>query len=291
MNNHGKLIAQGKLVQFKATDGMILHGFLSEYGKSDTCVIYVHGMGSSFYSGRLVSPFANACHDAGYSFLSINTRGHDMEAYEKFDGNKRKGRWIGTRYEKFEESRKDIEGAVKLAKAYGYKKIFLVGHSTGCQKILYYQYSMKRKIINALVFLAPDDDYNLNRVKFGRKWMDMVRLAKTLAHAGKGNDYERKLPFSPNRFLSVADMKNVEARLFNYDGKMREFSSIGIPIMVVFGTLDEGAVKPVSEYVEILKEKTAAKTFCSAIIEGATHSFKKNENAVASLAVKWLRSV
>ena len=42
----------------------------------------------------------------------------------------------GTRYEIFEESIYDIDGAVDKAINLGYKRIVLLGHSYGCNKII-----------------------------------------------------------------------------------------------------------------------------------------------------------
>ena len=99
------------------------------------------------------------------------------------------------------------------------------------------------------------------------------------------------MPFSPRRFLSVADLGNIEARLFNYDGRMSEFANIKIPTYVVFGTKDEGAVKPVREYIKILGERSNSKVFSSFIIRGASHSFRGYEEVVAGQTVRWLKGL
>jgi pimeloyl-ACP methyl ester carboxylesterase len=285
---------QGKLVTFIATDKLILNGFLVEGKRAKRCIIYVHGMTGNFYHGLLAKTLAEKALRHGYSSFLINTRGHDALSSGRFMSGARKRVRIGTLVEKFEDCIKDIDGAIKFLKSKGYKEFILAGHSTGCQKILYYQYLRKRRDVRALLLLAPDDDYNLNRKELGRRWGALVKEAKSLSRAKRGmayNIFNPRFPFAPARFLSVADPKRIEARLFNYDGKLAEFSRVKTPMYVVFGTKDEGAVKPVEEYVSILWERTSSRNYGSLIIKNARHSFSEYESVVADSAMKWLQGL
>ncbi len=285
----GALQIQGEQVSFRATDGLRLDGFLAGRRKAGLCIIYVHGMASNFYSGGIPLALMRAARRAGYSVLAANTRGHDIESSGTVAlGGKRRRIRTGTRYERFEESVRDIDGALRFLKSIGYSRFVLAGHSTGCQKILYYQYRRRNRKVRAMVLLAPDDDYNLNKKELGRKWARLVKKARRMVRLGRGNACCPALPFSPQRFLSVADPGRIEARLFNYDGKLREFSSIRIPMYVIFGSRDEGAVKPVEMYMKILREKANSTAFDSMLIRGASHSFTGYEDAMAASVVKWI---
>ena len=105
---------------------------------------------------------------------------------------------------------------------------------------------------------------------------------------GKGNSTEG-IPsgFSARRFLSVADLKNVEARLFNYNGPLKEVSRINAPILAMFGSMDPSAPKPTRKYMEILKSRRGTNQFQYALIRGARHSFEKHGDDVARIASKW----
>ncbi len=279
----------GKLVTFLATDGLVLHGFLVEGRVKKGCIVYVHGMSSNFYKSTLSKRLAAMAPRYGYSTFMINTRGHDILSNGNVLSGRRHRRVLnGTAVESFEESSNDIEGALRFLKSIGYRRFVLAGHSTGCQKILYYQYKRKASKVCALVLLAPDDDYNLNRKELGRRWNGLVGRARTLVRARKGKTYDESLPFAPARFLSIADPGRVEARLFNYDGALREFASVTAPIYVAFGTKDEGAVKPASEYIRILRERTGSRKFGSLLISGARHSFRGHEDELSRETMKWL---
>jgi len=286
----------GELIAFKTSDGYELHGFLikgkNKKKKSGKVLISIHGMTGNFYSWPGSRLMAKIFLQNGYDFFKINTRGHDVVSkyYRNIKG-KSESYLGGTAYEKFEDSWKDIAGAVSEMKEKGYKKIILFGHSTGCQKAAYYAYKTNSKDISAVVLMAPADGFNTNKKELGRKFYPTLRLARRLAQRN-----QKLIPLedgfnsmSPKRFLSIADLKSVEARLFNYeDNKMKEFSKIKVPICAVFGSNEEYKTKPVRIYLKQLAKVTRSKKFVAVEIKGADHAFKNHEAETAKVVVKWL---
>ena len=282
----------GKLITFLSSDRLLLNGFLTERHGSRDCMIYVHGMGGNFYSGILSKAIAQGALKAGYSTFAINTRGHDLESSAKvLSGRNGRRLPIGTKLERFEDCARDIGGAIAAMRKLGYRRFTLAGHSTGCQKVLYYLLKTTDRSVRTLVLLAPDDDYNLNRKKLGRRCLATVSLAKKMMADGRRNSQVPGTGFSAQRFLSIADLKRPEARLFNYDGELAEFGRIRAPVFVAFGTRDEGAVKPVSAYVRILKEHSGSRKFGYLLIRRATHSFTGYEKRLAAGVSSWLRTM
>ncbi len=292
MEANKQVAVNGTLAAFLASDGLMLDGFLFGRPGARRCLVYVHGMTGNFYSSGMSREIAREISRQGVSTFMINTRGHDIESSgHVVRGRKRKRIRIGTRVERFEDSIKDLEGALRHLRSLGFREFVLAGHSTGCQKILYYQYKKSDKRVKGLVFLAPDDDYNLNRKELGKEWEGLVRKAKALSKARKGNAYTPGMPFAPQRFLSIADLKRIEARLFNYDGKLAEFRKVRTPMCVIFGTRDEGAVKPVKKYIEILRKAAGATPFDSLMIKDARHSFRGHEEKVVIGIASWIRKI
>jgi alpha-beta hydrolase superfamily lysophospholipase len=285
--------AKGELIRFATRDGLLLDGFLIPTRKRDACVIHIHGMTGNFYGGNLQFAIASQLDKKGIALLTINTRGHDAisSAYRtqaKIKKSKAKRLSLGTNLERFEDCVLDIDGAIKELKKLGYKRFVLSGHSTGCQKIIYYQYKKKQPAVKGLMLLAPGDDYNAQKRDLGTHFDTIVSKCKWLIKAKEGGKTEG-MPrgFSARRFLSVSDLKNAEARLFDYDGPLKEVGSIKAPMLAIFGSRDETAIKPVKKYMETLKSKRAGKPFSFAIIRGAKHSFGKHEDDVAKIASKW----
>ncbi|MBI5397947.1 DUF1749 domain-containing protein [Candidatus Woesearchaeota archaeon] len=288
----------GTLVEFKTDDGFRLHGFLSGKSSAKTCIIYVHGMHGNFYGHSLPFVISTAAMKQGFGFFSMNTRGHDLVApvyyFAKKHSATKKIKMIGgTSFEKFEECVFDIRGAVRTLRNIGFRKFVLCGHSTGCQKITFYQYKTKDASVAGLILLAPADDYNMQRKSLGRKWKSVVNLCRVMVKQGKGDETRKEIPgrFSARRYLSIADLQRVESRIFNYNGRLREFSKITVPVFAVFGSKEQYADRPVKEYLDRLQKMTRSKQFDAAIIQGGNHSFTKHESDVAKLVVRWLRII
>ncbi len=284
---------EGRLIEFKAKDGSILNGFLTGPRKSRKCVIYVHGMTGNFYGSNLQFHIAKEISSSGYSLFTINTRGHDAVAVIKRVKGSSRDRFVaGTDLEKFEESVLDIDAAILALKNLKFSEIVLAGHSTGCQKVAYYQYKKKSKEVKGIILLAPADDYAIQKKTLGNRFEHTIAFSRKMAKEGRGNEPNPKIPshFSPNRFLSLTDPKRPESRIFNYDGDLKEFSSINIPICAAFGSREEYAVKPILQYLKILKSKTSSMSFTGVMVDGAGHSFRKQETMLSVFIRIWLET-
>lgn len=287
-------MVSGRLVPFLAKDRSVLNGFLVGPNRSRKCMIYVHGMTGNFYGGTLQFSIAESIAREGFSLFSVNTRGHDAVSVIR----RKKGRggerfMAGTDLERFEDSLLDIDAAIKKLKGLGFRKFILAGHSTGCQKVTYYQYKKRNRSVVGLLLLAPADDYAIQKRDLGRRFDGVVRMSKRLVKEGKGNEPTKLVPshFSPRRFLSIADLKNAEARIFDYDGPLKEFERIEAPICAVFGKREEYAAKPVLEYLRILGRRTRSLDFVGVVVDGAGHSFRNHNDVLSDFVARWIRSM
>lgn len=286
---------KGEIVSFYAADGIRLHGFLSRpIRKSDKAVIHIHGLEGSFYHNNFVKLLSSALTHNGVNFFTIELRG----SYNVFEPGRRGGGGrdilMGGDLERFEDCVYDIEGAIRYLRSIGIRKIFLEGHSTGCQKITYYQHTKKDKRIAGLILIAPMDDYNINNTFMGKNFTKAEGVA--LRNYKRRKDMQMPKEYtngiiSVARFLSLTNLDFVEARLFNYESKkLVEFSKIRIPIFAIFGGEDQYAVKPVQVYSRILKRDTRSKAYKDIIIKGGDHAFRGKEQLLAREIVRWVRS-
>ncbi|MBI2173383.1 MAG: DUF1749 domain-containing protein [Candidatus Aenigmarchaeota archaeon] len=277
---------KGELVRFRTDDGALLHGFLVSEGH-DKIFIHFHGMGSNFYDDFRLPYLTEAIIKSGYTLLVVNNRGHDTVA--EIPDTKYKWSRAGTAFEKFETSLNDVKGAVDFAGENGFSKIILSGHSTGCQKITYYQSKVQDKRLKGIVLLAPADDYNVARKEFGEKFEAILKEAKKL---DKNDLMPSKMLngsfFGAARLLSVAEPENIEASILNYDSEMKLFSKIRCPVLAIFGSKDKFLTKTSKEHLKILKERTASQNFGSVIIKNADHSFTKKEKELVEEIRRWL---
>ena len=272
---------EGALVAFPAAGGRKprrLDGFYRPAPKKNAPLLaFVHGMGSNFYRSTLKKAFLEAAPALGLGVLAFNNRGAER----------------GTEDEKFLACLPDLDAAAEFARRRGHRKLVFVGHSTGCQKIAFWQAKRRNPAVAGLVLLAPADDYATTRRDFGKRFEQKVAWAKKMVAAGKGDAqvaglYER---FTAARFLSLADLKHPEANVFRYAGALAQFRRINCPMLAVFGEQEEFAAIPPAEKLAILRKKTNSREFDDWLIPGADHGFHGCEAELALSVCQWAREI
>lgn len=269
----------GSLVAFPAAGGRrgrMLDGFYrSSPKKNAPLLVFVHGMGSNFYRSALKKAFLEAAPPLGLAVLSFNNRGAER----------------GTEDEKFRTCLADLDAVAEFGRRHGHRKWVFVGHSTGCQKIVFWQATRKHPVVAGLVLLGPADDYAVTRRDLGRRFEKKVAWAKRMAAQGKGDApvtglYER---FTAARFLSLADLNHAEANVFRYGGALTQFRRVKCPVLAVFGGDEEFAALPPAEMLAILRQKTQSRDFDDWLIPGADHGFHGCEAELALAVCGWAR--
>ncbi len=279
---------KGELLQFRASDNILLEGFLSGPKKNSTCIVYVHEWGGNFYHAPAIG-LAEELSKRGLSIFTINTRGHDVvtDLTKGFGRDKVRFRG-GVEFERFEDTILDIKVALARLSRLGFKKFVLCGHSTGGQKVAYYQYKENDKRVVGLILISAGDDYNIWKDRIlGRKFDSTVAAAKKLVKSGHGYQLDFTNGDTPQRFLSVADLRNVEARLFNYKGNMNEFGKIKIPILAMFG----GDEKFAEYHLRVMAEKTNSRLFEPHIVKGAAHRYYERESKAAGIISNFVKKL
>lgn len=271
----------GALVAFPAAGGRkprMLDGFYRPAPeKIAPLLVFVHGMGSNFYRSSLKKAFLEAAPALGLGILSFNNRGAER----------------GTEDEKFSACLPDLDAAAEFARRRGHRKLIFIGHSTGCQKIAFWQAKRRNPAVAGLVLLAPADDYAATRRDFGKRFEAKVAWARKMVAIGKGDAqvaglYER---FTAARFLSLADLKHPEANVFRYAGAMAQFRRVTCPVLAVFGEKEEFAAIPPAEMLAILRRKTKSRDFDDWLIPGADHGFHGCEAELALSVGQWAREI
>ena len=286
-----RLGAFSKIVEFQASDGLVLKGLLSGKKRGNgSCMIVIHGMSGSAFSSVPLALAGNM--PRNFDVLLFNNRGYGMlSGFSRQVGRTKKRMLIGTNMERFEECVYDIAGALSAMKKLGYRKFVICGHSTGCQKAAYYMFRTKDNRVSAAVFVAPCDDYNLIRSRLGNKYGKVKENCRRMIMSGHGNKIaEGGSGFSAQRLDSVINHKRPEARIFDYSGRLDEFRAIKKPILTVFGENEENMILDIREAMEILRSKTDSSKFSSAIIPGADHSFEGMESALAEAVWSWVKA-
>ncbi len=276
-----KWAVKGSLVAFPAVGGRkprMLDGFYRPASKKGSpLMVFVHGMGSNFYRSALKKAFLEAAPVLGLGILSFNNRGAER----------------GTEDETFRTCLLDLDAAVDFARCHGHKKIVFVGHSTGCQKIVYGQAVRRYSEVAGLALLAPSDDYAVLKRDLGRRFDAKEAWARKQVADGKGDTqvsglYER---FTAARFLSIADPRATEANVFRYAGPLTQFRRVTCPLLAVFGEEEEFAAISPAEMLTVLRRTTRSTDFDEMLIPGTGHSFKECEMELALTVCAWAKEL
>lgn len=294
-----------QLVQISTGDGLTLPGILYESANSKKAAIYLHGNGSSsvFYSDDVKDIQAKALNNKDISYLVFNNRG--AHYIKKLNiGNKNKDvvrKRFGMSYEKIKDSIYDIDGAINFLESRGYKEFYLIGESTGANKICVYHYFKPKNKVTKYILLSGGDDTGIFYDLLGKdRFYRLLKESKEKISSRKGDEiilevlpetiisyrsfYDTANPngdYNCFPFLEVIkNLKLSKKRLF------RHFKSINKPTLVIYGEKDEYAWGNIPRVVKILKDQKPE--FKYQIIKEADHSFSKHQVELSKLMSNWL---
>ncbi len=279
------------IVEILTPKRYVLNGLWLGPKKSKRVFIWVHGLGSSMFSKLAI---AEKLVDRDSAVLMFNNRGHDKVAsIKRTDGTYLKA---GAAHEVFTESVDDIQGAVNFAKRNGAKDVYLIGHSTGCQKSVYWAYKTKGKGVKGIILLAPVSDYEAERKLQGvAKIARATKVVRALITRGKKHEL---LPpglwhedLDAQRFLSLYTPDSIE-EIFSY-GQFtkvpRILRSVRIPLLAFWAENDEFGLsigRKVSDWFNLHMENGDF-----LIVPKVKHSFSGAEKEIAETVREWVKAV
>lgn len=284
-----------RIIEIVTPKKVVLNGLwfgpYSKTGKPKKAVIWVHGLGSSVFSKlAIVEKLA----DKNTAVISFNNRGHDKVASISTVGKRRiQG---GGAHEVFTDCVDDIQGAINFVRRAGVKDIYLAGHSTGCQKSIYWAHRKKGRGVRGLVLLAPMSDWSTEMVLQGKgKIARATAVARALLKRGKKHQllhagiwHEH---IDAQRFLSLYTPDSIE-EIFSYaqpEKNPKILKSVRKPILVILAERDEFGDRPAKKIAEWFEEQPSQKHE-TLIVPRATHGFHGKEAKIASAIKKWIKA-
>lgn len=294
-------------VEFETNDGLTLPGLLYQPKNSKKVVISLHGNGGSsvFYSNQKNTVLAETFATKNISLFVFNNRGAHI--IKKLNVKTKSGeverKTYGMAYEKIKECVEDIEGAIAFLTKQGFTEFYLMGSSTGANKICVYNYYKPENKISKYILLAGGDDTGIYYNMLGEaKFNALLDKAKEKIKSGNGEEIitDPKLLsediFSYLGFYDIANpdgdyncfpfyeiINNVK---LSKQPLLRHFKSISKPSIVIYGEKDEFAWGDIPKVIEILKKEQP--DFVYKIIKDADHSFHGYERELSKLITEWL---
>ena len=259
--------------------------------EKDICIICVHGMCSNFLNNSFYHVWGEYLSNKNIGYIYFYNRGHDIENdMLREDGSIYR---CGTRYEIFEESIYDIDSAVDKAINLGYKRIILLGHSYGCNKVIYYMYKKKANISGVILGSIPD---MIGIHKLYEK--DYESLLKEAKDNIDNNDGDKLLPKLIEDYMYMSsktyynwfrDNSNLDNfPILNNSNNWSQLESRCVPILTFAGELEEEYYKK----FDFIKEKVCgAKSFSSYLISDTGHMYEGMEEYIAEIIYKWVKEI
>jgi alpha-beta hydrolase superfamily lysophospholipase len=293
------MTAKCEVVDFQTPENVILHGLWFGHETVKKALIFVHGLaGSSFNLNKTI----NKLSDKNTGVLKFDNRGHDVVSeLIKIDKRKRKGykvdKLTGAAHEVFSECTDDIEGAVNFVQGRGAEKIFLIGHSTGCHKSIYYlAKNGVRNTIDALILLCPVSDYAAISKEVDTNALKRASdYARRKVSEGKPHELlpEKIWSYSlldAQRFLSLYTAEG-EEEIFTYaqeDKTPDKLESVKIPTLAVLASDDEYHDRPAKEIANWFRKHSSSNDLSINIVKGALHSFNRKEKRLTAIIKNWI---
>ena len=160
---------------------------------------------------------------------------------------------------------KELDYLLKYLVQNGVQQIFLMGHSTGCQDILYwskhggYQESLKQ--LKGVILQAPVSDRFSKEMEIGiERLSDLLNQATNLrsCDAFMPPSCNNGIPITPERFESLYAVGG-EYDLFSIDVDDKvwkeNFNSLTVPTLVFYGEADEYVPFNEQHSMQLVREK------------------------------------
>src|SRR6267142_6136862 len=222
------------LVRIATRDGVWLDGVIAEpRRRRHTALIWVHGLGSVFSSAQpLIRELSTRLTAAGIGYFKFNNRGHDVVAG--------RGRHLaGAAFERFRQSVEDIRAMVAFVRRRGYRHVFLAGHSTGANKVLYYGARVRDPRVGGIILVGPVSDVAAEAKRLGaRELRRRVAAAERIAR----RDPQALVPrawgyWSARRYISLY-RPGEDEDVFPYyrpNARWTTFRAVRLPLAAILG--------------------------------------------------------
>lgn len=256
-------------------------------------LIFVHGAGSSSIIRHPVlnQALSDELATVDTDVLLFNNRGAGY--ITKFDTISGKSYLGGMAYEKIADSVRDIDAALAWAYSEGYKNVYLAGHSTGANKLVYWAATRTTvpSQVKALLLIGGGDDISLQQSRYSK---DILPIVQKCTHKAAQSELLQKSLVPHSMFpgshpISWQSLHELITPGSDYDifpfgrpqgsKSFARFSHIRIPqVLVVYGSEDFGTIIKPEAAVKMLQGVLPVH---GTVIAGADHSFTGMERELA----------
>lgn len=256
--------------------------------EKDICVIFIHGMCQTIIDNYFTTVWGNILVENNIGFLYEHNRGHSIENdIVMKDGSFKR---CGCMYEIFEDSIYDIDLAINKAQELGYKRFILMGHSYGCNKLIYYYYKKKPNVLGLILASAPDmvglqlyrqNDYK-ELIKEAKENIDSGKPTKILSNLIEDYMYMSSGTYY-NWFHENSNLDNLP--VMNNSDNWYQFEAIDLPILIFSGSNETDNYL----HLDLLEEKAkSCNDFEYKYIKDTDHFYNGKELEIGNIILNWI---
>jgi pimeloyl-ACP methyl ester carboxylesterase len=290
-------------VYVRTKDDLRLMGIHYEPENKDTAVLLIHGMSGNIIENFFGNTLGKTLTKEGLGFIYSHNRGYnhinDIATSELKEKGGYKTVRVGEIYEIFEDSLLDIDAWIEKVRELGYKKIILMGHSLGCNKVIYYFSMRKPKDVTGVILASPPDMLGLLKPEYQPDSEELRKEAKENMQNGEPKKLLSKMLWdwfylSSQTFLSLFTEGNNADNLpiLRNPEKWSQLASINVPIFAFLGEYDDIVIRSLKEDLDLIKSKaTSTPNFKQAIIPKSSHNYEGQEKALVTEVLSWLKSL
>lgn len=268
-------------LSIRTEDNINLKGFLfKSNNQTNKCILFVPGLEGNFIECDFIDSLAEIFTNNNYDFLCSHLR----SSMQMFNSQPKLGEkypiLTGAAFEKFTDCVLDINAWLDEVINLGYTEIYIVSHSYGSNKMIYYLNKTHRydEYINKIIFISPIDCVGRNRKR--HNYNELIEKAKESVNSGNGSDlmfcgffyqtYENFLDFMTNPDIDNFPIFSLGSKPFN------DYNNINIPKVLVYGELE-------NKYIQIIDDLINNKIINSsiAVVKGANHNYIESEDELA----------
>ncbi|MGH2516707.1 MAG: alpha/beta hydrolase [Ktedonobacterales bacterium] len=247
-------------------------------------IVWIHGNAAAFYD-RPYALLGRELAALGYTFISGNTRGHDIAAtlWRASDGMPFAGGG-GAGWERMEDAHHDLAAWIQAAHELQTGGVVLVGHSAGAHKVVMYQAEHPNEHVLGIALASPD--------LRGFRAPGELDVARRLMAEGHGMEVLPAQSFAPwYRQSAQALVSRAEAadQVFTAsNGREPALAALRVPLLAFYGADERNAE---AELDAIRHAATGAPSVETRLLEGAGNFYNGQEAAIAQTVAAWVASL
>lgn len=261
-------------VTLRTADGARLDGvsYRPATGRRSSAILLVHGFGGNFYN-EYFPQFAREAAGLGYVSLALNMRDHDT----------------GSKVSDFADNEADIAAGLGYLRKLGHTSFVLLGQSMGTNRVLYYLAVTGDPTIAATVLVSgPGNLFEWNVWQFGQK-KAQATVDEALALQAAGHEQQLMLidlgPLGKALYTAryLLSLRGPRAR----SDPFQSIQKLKSPILILQGTADKLIEPDIA--TRLKKAATSSRKVELIYVDGADHSFRKQEGVLAQRVLAWLK--